>query len=673
MSEENNNDPTKGIDEDVLASLYFLEPDGNELDDASTLYSEIHKNTQRYKTISFLGKGGMKDVYKVYDNQLGIHVAKATPLEEFSKDIYEVFLEEARLTSKLQHPNIIAIHDIGINKDGSPYFTMDLKSGLSLWEILKKDKKKDLDQQSSLSTEERLSIFIKVCDAIAYAHNNGVLHLDLKPSNIQIGNFGEVLVCDWGIGKVLNIDDDSSVGPLKKNYDDGEEKLLNSDYLKKITLQGKISGTPGYISPEQINGNKKSYHTDVYGLGCLLYTLITDKAPFSGTVKQQLDAAAKGEFESPQKRFPEKNISQSLNAVIMKAMNLNPKNRYENAQDFRNDINKVLNFHPTDAESFSMSSQLKLLYKRRLHACNAIIGAFLLICIITLSFINAINEEKTISTNNQHKAEKALKLLQEHKNFTVNLETAYEIEMKKDIFNFCKNGRFDLVEKLFEKIIKLNPNNKAFLKGKFITLIASHQFIEALSFQKNENINNVEVLISLCEKYSARKIGQQYLSLNDTIQMIRYFPPQENATLERLFQYEKVIQRPKKEIYKITLTLLKRINPKWKDSANNSVDFNNNTASFSGKGLIRFKFNRTSLLRYFNFRSLNLNKSDVFDLHFLLLSKMPLVELKIKDTLITNLRHAAKLKHLKFIHISKNQFTKEQLKILPKRISIVNL
>ena len=167
----------------------------------------------------------------------------------------EHFLKEARLTAALQHPNIIPLYDLGL-KSTQPWFTMKLVSGTTLDKTLENLKRNRSVELSDLN--ERLDAFMKICDAVAYAHSRGVLHLDIKPDNIQISEYGDILLCDWGLAKVM-----ASVC---------DEELLECYTFNPkgldLTIDGLIKGTPGFMAPEQtrlIKGKSGEY-TDIFFL-----------------------------------------------------------------------------------------------------------------------------------------------------------------------------------------------------------------------------------------------------------------------------------------------------------------------------------------------------------------------------------------------------------------------
>jgi len=168
----------------------------------------------------------------------------------------------------LNHPNIIKIHSIDLDEKKRPFFTMDLKNNYTLTDLV----------TSGTSLPERIQVFIKICEAITYAHSQGVIHLDLKPDNIQCGNYGEVTVCDWG---------------LAKRELTSEEEIDIAGHLVEVrdeTLMGEIKGTLSFLAPEQVvSTGKYSAATDIYTLGCLLYFLLTDQYPYQGAKEKVLE------------------------------------------------------------------------------------------------------------------------------------------------------------------------------------------------------------------------------------------------------------------------------------------------------------------------------------------------------------------------------------------------
>jgi serine/threonine protein kinase len=162
---------------------------------------EILQLDQRYSGEVPLNQGGMKMILQCRDELTDRPIAKAIMQEISSNDAVDDFIAEARLTASLEHPNIVPVHDLGLTPEGEPFFTMKLLSGENLQQILKGLRQQDKIYIENYPLEVLLEIFIKVCDAMAYAHSKNILHLDLKPANIQVDDYGQVLVCDWGLAK----------------------------------------------------------------------------------------------------------------------------------------------------------------------------------------------------------------------------------------------------------------------------------------------------------------------------------------------------------------------------------------------------------------------------------------------------------------------------------------
>ena len=205
--------------------------------------------SERKKSFS----GGMKSIEQAWDKSAKRKVALAWPksLEVSLKDKI-IFLNEARVTAALEHPNIMPVYEVGRNEDLQPLFVMKWLDGVSLEQCLN-----DKAEKAKKSLDELLTSMIKVCEAIEYAHANGVIHLDLKPGNIQLGSFGEVLVLDWGLARLIKTD----------HLSEDELKIHNSI---EVFLKSRLRGTLDFISPEREKGMDPDTSMDIYSLGVLL-------------------------------------------------------------------------------------------------------------------------------------------------------------------------------------------------------------------------------------------------------------------------------------------------------------------------------------------------------------------------------------------------------------------
>ena len=294
----------------------------------------------RYAKQRELGRGGDGVVIAAIDRKMQRPVAvKSTHSKQTSRADQLRFLREARVTGQLNHPNVMPVYDIGTDPDGSLFFTMKEVTGHSLAQRLVSGR--------GGSIVERLLVFRQVCNAIAFAHSRGVLHRDIKPANIMMGEFGEVLVVDWGLCKVI--------GESPEDFENMTLKV-SSDELQ--TRQGQIAGTPAYMSPEQAEGRIDALdnRTDIYSLGALLYALITERPPFKGPVNQVLEQVSRGDFPSARTVSP-KTVPRELDLIVQRAMALNPADRYQRVSELSDDIQAYIEERPVTAAEYSWTQR----------------------------------------------------------------------------------------------------------------------------------------------------------------------------------------------------------------------------------------------------------------------------------------------------------------------------
>jgi serine/threonine protein kinase len=310
----------------------------------------------------------MKAVLQVNDKDTARNVAMAIipDFEERPKADINRFIREARITAQLEHPNIVPIHEIGSDSKGSPYFTMKYLRGRTLATILKKLNIGNAEALEQYPLARLLRIFVKVANGIAFAHSKKIIHLDLKPENIHVGDFGEVLILDWGLAKFIGKEDIAD--ELDENKTRNYEKQLNETRII-MTLDGIAKGTPGYMAPEQAAGKnqEKDERTDIYGLGCILYAILTFENPLGNRkdVRKILHDTVVGNIESPsQLKNPLRPIPAPLEAVCLKAMNLLPDDRYQNVAELRNDIFAFMSGYAPIAENASTIKKTFLFINR---------------------------------------------------------------------------------------------------------------------------------------------------------------------------------------------------------------------------------------------------------------------------------------------------------------------
>lgn len=305
--------------------------------DGSGLQKEV---SLRHIDRGEIARGGMGSIRKVFDTNLQRTVAMKVLFPEHRSDakIMARFAEEAQILGQLEHPNIVPVHDFGEDGEGTRYFTMYYVRGKTLTEILQSDTVADGSREAYFKL---LNIFLRVCDAVAFAHSRGVVHRDLKPDNIMVGAFGEVYLMDWGIAKLLGRSTGTALGL------DGElpEPVRVRRDAAMSDETGQIIGTFFYMSPEQANAEieKIDERTDVFLLGGVLYEILTGQPPYVGsTVVDVVRQAQKAAIPAPELVAPERNVPPPLSRIVMKALQKEHGQRYASVQHLKADIENFL-------------------------------------------------------------------------------------------------------------------------------------------------------------------------------------------------------------------------------------------------------------------------------------------------------------------------------------------
>lgn len=319
-----------------------LEPIAPELIRSRLLNREVEDT--RYVLLDQVAQGGMGSIYDVFDQDL----RRKNVLKVIRSDIVadpqmcRLFVKEARITAKLEHPNIVPVHDLGLLSGKDLFFTMKKVQGESLADILTRVRRGDSAYVEKYSRYQLLTIFRKICDAVAFAHSLGIIHRDIKPDNVMVAEYGEVLLMDWGLAKVQDKDEPEAEAETEAAAD----RLLENDPLAATrTRYGVIKGTPAYMSPEQASGfvNDIDERSDIFLLGSTLYAIATLYPPYvADDLYEMLDRAAVCDFTPPAERAPEREIPDELCRIINKAMSLDPDERYQTATELATDIDALL-------------------------------------------------------------------------------------------------------------------------------------------------------------------------------------------------------------------------------------------------------------------------------------------------------------------------------------------
>ncbi len=278
----------------------------NKLRHLQTIVTEPDFSSTKYTFVKELARGGMGTVYLAEDRELNRLVAiKVLNTPEMTDDLRSRMVREAQIIARLEHPGIVPVHDVGTLPDGRVFYAMKFVRGSRLDEYA----------AQNTSFRDRLRKFQAACEAVAFAHAHSVIHRDLKPQNIMIGSFGEVLVLDWGVAKIkpqMNADEHRS-----------DSDLCSSAFICGNTSHGTVIGTRDYMSPEQARGeiDQLDERADVYSLGAVLSFLLKDQPK----------------------------VSKAAKAICLKAMADAPGARYASASELSADIGRLLDAEPVSA------------------------------------------------------------------------------------------------------------------------------------------------------------------------------------------------------------------------------------------------------------------------------------------------------------------------------------
>ena len=305
--------------------------------------------SSHYAKVRTIGLGGVGLVVSAHDPNLDRDVAVKMLRGESKNKLPDIerFVREARATADIEHPNVIPVHEMGVMDGVGVYFTMKKVKGDNFHTVIESLKKGEKDYCEKYTRLYLLEIFISICNGVAFAHSKRIIHRDLKPHNILIGDYGEVLVMDWGLAKYLDSKEEDKYRdiPAEKG-----NRPFHGD--TSMTTDGTISGTPNYMSPEQADGKilELDERSDIYSLGAMLYQILTYFPPYSSDdVYKVLADVQKGNFLFPRKRCPNFKIPRELEAVCLKAMSLDKTKRYQSVQELIKDMRSYI-------EGFSVSA-----------------------------------------------------------------------------------------------------------------------------------------------------------------------------------------------------------------------------------------------------------------------------------------------------------------------------
>jgi WD40 repeat protein/tetratricopeptide (TPR) repeat protein/tRNA A-37 threonylcarbamoyl transferase component Bud32 len=388
-------------DRDVQASVAQLGTARNADDpDRTTTYvGKATAEAGRFRILRLHDRGALGEVYVARDEELHREVALKQIQEQHADDSQRRarFLVEAEITGGLEHPGIVPVYGLGQYENGRPFYAMRFIRGDNLKHAIERFHEADRAPRDpgerALELRRLLGRFLDVCNAIAYAHSRGVLHRDLKPGNIMLGKFGETLVVDWGLAKLLG------AGRSAPPRLDGEQTFTPSSGSEvKSTEMGTRVGTPAYMSPEQAAGRiaELGAASDVYSLGATLFCLLTGKPPLTERDPVELfRKLEQGDYPAPRALNPQ--VDRRLDAICRKAMALRPEDRYATPRALADDIEHWLADEPVAAAPESWPARLARTIRRHRTWAQAAAAALVLVTMVAVGAALVVNQARGLA------------------------------------------------------------------------------------------------------------------------------------------------------------------------------------------------------------------------------------------------------------------------------------
>jgi hypothetical protein len=553
---------------------------------------------------------------------------------------------------------------MGIDEDARPFFTMELKKGRSLHLMLRDEARKG----GEFPLRQRLSVFLRICEAVAYAHSRRVLHLDIKPENIQVGEFGEVQVCDWGMGVVLR----TTEGDWEET-----EVFLDPDIYGPLLIYSR--GTPGYMAPEQLKvGQAKSFSMDIYSLGCVLQELVTLQAPDDTKSQDWADHMV-------------------LHSIVDKARERNPTKRYCSVLELQSDLSRYLSGFSTSVEGAGFAREAQLFYRRHRIACGLVSGLVILIAAVTSVFIVELSSSRDRAEEAKRVAERAQTLFQAEKleaesalrNYLAACEES-DRRLNRHALSVAEltTGPFLMDDEVFptmvtqglmhlDAIIALDPPPESpAWRQKFLLLFLSQDLKGALNAPKSD-MSKRQDLIALARKYAHHQNGADLLPApifsQLMVDLINSKVPDGGyrlSVMERMLIYDMKFPRSEEERVTILREVLAALNP---EATELKLTFKSRWRTLRVEGSqVRVLSLRDqplcsnrNLLRFLNPLGLDLHGTAVADLGEL--NGLNLMHLDIGYTAVKDLQPLTRMRSLQKLDLSPGQFTEEQLSILRLR------
>jgi serine/threonine protein kinase/tetratricopeptide (TPR) repeat protein len=531
---------------------------------------------ERYRLIRPHAQGGLGQVWIARDSELQRDVAlkEIQPRYAEREDQRARFVLEAEITGNLEHPGIVPVYSLGRNVDGRPYYAMRFIRGESFAVAIRRFHKGRREPEGGVPSQPRpllgiefrqlIRRFLDVCDAMDYAHSRGVLHRDLKPANVMLGKYGETLVVDWGLAKVIG-NNDTIPGRAEADADVEPSFAGPTVTASGDTQPGTTIGTPTYMSPEQARGDidKLGPASDVYSLGATLYELLTGKVPFpEKTIAAVIEKVLKGDFPPP--RALEPAIPPALEAICLKAMAAEPAQRYPCVRDLAQDMEHWLADEPVSAYPERRLERLGRWLRQHRTWTAAAVAALVGISVVATAAAVVVEQLRRQETETRKEAESNFKMAQtavEDYLTSVSENTLLQEQNSVDIRGLRKELLKNAL-KYYERFVDERSNDPAlreqlanayFRVGEITQEIESQQrAIEAFRqaqtiweslVQANPDNEELSVRLAQCDL----AIGKQQRMLGDLHAAMASFVPA-RAILEKLTS-----RKPEQEIYQASL------------------------------------------------------------------------------------------------------------------------